>query len=145
MPLFYFRLCDLILLPGFLSPGLSSQPGYPRAALEDTGSINVYTRLQNTLCCSVVFRRIEHFFLKSYFSAWYWEIPYNHWRSGIKRKAQFKFCPGLYFYPSPLYLGLTCLLHNQLESMCSFLYLMINLTFLEFRTFLFGFQDSFSV
>lgn len=62
MPLFYFRLCDLIFLPGFLSPGLSSQPGYPRAALEDTGSINVYTRLQNTLCCSVVFRRIEHFF-----------------------------------------------------------------------------------
>lgn len=62
MPLFYFRLCDLILPPGFLSPGLSSQPGYPRAALEDTESINVYTRLQNTFCCSVVFRRIEHFF-----------------------------------------------------------------------------------
>lgn len=142
MPLFYFRLCDLTLLPDFLSPGLPSQPGYPRVALEDAGSMDVYTRLQNTFCCCAQKNWTFYFNLMS--------LPGTgkfHRTNGdlaSREKAQCRFCPGLYFYPSPLYLGLKCSLNNQLESkkyvqfFCSWwliwLFLNSELSFLVFKS-----------
>lgn len=64
----------------------------------------------------VVLRRIEHFILILFPCRVLGNSigPMGIWHQ--EEKAQCRFCPGLYFYPSPLYLGLKCSLNNQLES-----------------------------